>query len=86
MGDGYLALPTLIHRGPGNASSSAEPRYMLFFTLRPQYANATSSAAHYHKYNPDLQIHAGKFCLCLSCVGYYVCTFMFMSCVHNICS
>ena len=60
MGDGYLALPTLIHRGPGNASSSAEPRYMLFFTLRPQYANTTTLAAHYHKYNVDLQIHAGK--------------------------
>lgn len=60
MGDGYLALPTLIHRGPGNASSSSKSRYMLFFTLRPQYANTTSSAAHHHKYNPDLQIHAGK--------------------------
>jgi len=80
MGDGYLALPTLIHRGPGNASSSAEPRYMLFFTLRPQYANTTSSAAHYHKYNPDLQIHAGKSIKYAR--GYSVCT----SSVHILCA
>ena len=62
MGDGYLALPTLIHRGPGNASSSSEPRYMLFFTLSPEYTitkNETETA-HYHKYDPDLQIHARK--------------------------
>ena len=77
MGDGYLALPTLIHRGPGNASSSAEPRYMLFFTLRPQYANATSSAAHYHKYNPDLQIHAGKFIVFFcGCVWGQMCAYL----------
>jgi hypothetical protein len=36
-GDGVMALPTLIHRGPGNASSSIANRYVLFFTLRPVY-------------------------------------------------
>ena len=60
MGDGYLALPTLIHRGPGNAASASEPRFMLFFTLRPVYKNTIESDALYHKYNQDLQIHAGK--------------------------
>lgn len=64
MGDGYLALPTLIHRGPGNAASASEPRFMLFFTLRPVYKNTIESDALYHKYNQDLQIHAGK---CWAC-------------------
>ena len=81
MGDGYLALPTLIHRGPGNASSSAEPRYMLFFTLRPQYANATSLAANYHRYNVDLQIHAGKLSLCV-----WVVVSSCTSCVRILCA
>ncbi|KAL3810726.1 hypothetical protein ACHAXA_008499 [Cyclostephanos tholiformis] len=36
-GDGVMALPTLIHRGPGNASTSIANRYVLFFTLRPVY-------------------------------------------------
>lgn len=57
-GDGMLALPTLVHRGPGNPSSATESRYVLFLTLRPLYRN-TTTAAMYHRYNPDLQVHAG---------------------------
>lgn len=57
-GDGMFSLPTLIHRGPGNPSTATENRYMLFFSLRPQYSNTTKAAIEYHKYNPDLQIHA----------------------------
>lgn len=33
-GDAVIALPTLIHRGPGNASTT-ETRDVLFFTLQP---------------------------------------------------
>ena len=57
-GDGIFSLPTLIHRGPGCSSSATEIRYMLFFTLRPQYSNMTKAGVDYHRYNPDLQIHA----------------------------
>ena len=58
-GDGVFTLPTLIHRGPGCPSTATENRYMLFFTLRPQYNNTTTAGVdEYHKYNPDLQIHA----------------------------
>lgn len=60
-GDGMFTLPTLIHRGPGNPSTATENRYMLFFSLRPQYSNGTKTEEemkHYHKYNPDFQIHA----------------------------
>ena len=57
-GEGILCLPTLIHRGPGNPTCAKDSRYVLFFTLAPQYENTTSSDAKYHKYNPNLQIHA----------------------------
>lgn len=59
--DGILALPTLIHSGPGNPSSSTEHRIVLFFTVRPIYKNAkpwTASVEKQHKYSEDLQIHA----------------------------
>ena len=57
-GEGILALPTMIHRGPGCPSTATDSRYILFFTLRPQYKNVTQDAVEYHKYNPGLQIHA----------------------------
>ena len=61
MGDGYLALPTLIHCGPGRALSCAEPRYMLFFTLRPKYTGIKRGRqTQQHQYNPNDQYHAGK--------------------------
>ena len=64
-GDGVLALPTLIHRGPGLASSATvDGRYVLFFTLRPLYHGAidpvtSTGYRKYHIYNSELQIHAG---------------------------
>lgn len=66
-GDGVLALPTLIHRGPGLSSSATNSRYVLFFTLRPLYDGAINHITNtgyrkfhtYHTYNPELQIHAG---------------------------
>mmetsp|Transcript_21677 Transcript_21677/g.35476 ORF Transcript_21677/g.35476 Transcript_21677/m.35476 type:complete len:439 (-) Transcript_21677:874-2190(-) len=59
--DGILALPTMIHCGPGNPSSSTEHRIVLFFTVRPIYKNTkrlTAGVEKQHKYNEDLQIHA----------------------------
>ncbi|KAL9182225.1 hypothetical protein ACHAXT_012877 [Thalassiosira profunda] len=59
-GDGLLCLPTLIHRGPGNATSAKDSRYVLFFTMRPIYRNVRHGGVEeaHHKYNPELQIHA----------------------------
>lgn len=59
--DGILALPTLIHCGPGNPSASTEHRIVLFFTVRPIYKNTkrlTADVEKQHKYNEELQIHA----------------------------
>ena len=63
IGDGLLALPTLIHRGPGNHISATRSRFVLFFSLRPMYKNVDSDKAELYKYNPSTQIHA-------SCVMY----------------
>jgi len=59
-GDGLLAVPTLVHRGPGNPTSATEARCVLFFTLRPQYGDLREPGVDdlHHKYNPTLQIHA----------------------------
>ena len=62
-GDGLLALPTLIHRGPGNHIASNKSRFVLFYSLRPTYKNVDSAKAELYKYNPSVQIHA-------SCVMY----------------
>jgi len=62
-GDGLLALPTLIHRGPGNHISATKSRYVLFFSLRPTHKNVDADKAELYKYNPSTQIHA-------SCVMY----------------
>lgn len=59
--DGILALPTLIHCGPGNPTSSTEDRIVLFFTVRPLYKNVKANdkeVEKQHRYNEDLQIHA----------------------------
>lgn len=55
-GSGVICLPQLIHRGPGNPTSAKESRYILFFTLTPQYESSKPNI--YHRYNPNLQIHA----------------------------
>lgn len=38
---GLIALPTLIHRGPG---SSAQPLNVLFFSIRPLYKYSSADA------------------------------------------
>lgn len=43
--DGILALPTMIHCGPGNPSASTENRMVLFFTVRPIYKNTKTLTA-----------------------------------------
>ena len=59
-GDGFLGLPMLVHRGPGNPTSATESRYTLFFTLQPTYNNVKEGlvGGDLKKYNPDNQIHA----------------------------
>eukprot|EP00956_Cyclotella_meneghiniana_P012782 scaffold18176_cov54-Cyclotella_meneghiniana.AAC.4 len=59
--DGILALPTLLHCGPGNPSTSTSHRIVFFFTLRPTYKHTkrlTSQIKELHRYNSDIQIHA----------------------------
>ena len=58
-GDGMLALPTLIHAGPGAVKNGAKRR-VLFFSVRPRF-----SPDEYHKppsqdaYDDGAQVHAG---------------------------
>ena len=61
LGDGLLALPTLVHRGPGcEEPESGEERQVLFFTLAPVFSGrqASATARSLGAYNPDAQIHA----------------------------
>ncbi len=58
VGDGILALPTLVHRGPGAYDSDAH-RKVLFFTLRPLFPGVKAGAGHVGVYDADAQIHAG---------------------------
>ena len=44
MGETLVALPSLIHRGPGNRSGQAA-RKVLFFALRPRYGDGGGSGA-----------------------------------------
>ena len=66
-GDTLIALPTLVHRGPGNPHG-ASPRKVLFFSLRPRYDSTTSGrsdqaetlvAADVGVYDDATQIHVG---------------------------
>ena len=44
VGETLIALPTLIHRGPGNRSGQVA-RKVLFFALRPRYGDEGGSGA-----------------------------------------
>jgi len=60
LGDGVLALPTLVHRGPGgrNAPGAAtRSRRVLFFTLRPKFVDERVTAKT-GAYDEDGQVHA----------------------------
>jgi len=63
LGDGLLALPTLVHRGPGGNDAHAADRSVLFFTVVPLFANDNTEqraeAKKIGEYDPDAQIHAG---------------------------
>ena len=59
-GDGFIALPTLVHRGPGTMDSP-KTRYVLFYTVRPQYSDMADDEHTYDpslEYSPDTQVHA----------------------------
>jgi len=65
-GDGLIALPTLVHRGPGGDPKLGK-RWVLFFTIVPLFgADAGDDApeldetfeATLGEYDPDAQIHA----------------------------
>ena len=59
-GDGFIALPTLVHRGPGTMDSP-KTRYVLFYTVRPQYSDMEDDEHAYDpslEYSPDTQVHA----------------------------
>jgi len=54
-GGGLLAMPTLVHRGPGTLRS-AEGRSVLFFTIRPRFYGKRS-LVNVGLYDADRQIH-----------------------------
>ena len=54
-GDGLLALPTLVHRGPGNRGNPSDRR-ILFFSVRPVFAEDPGSVG---TYDSSEQLHAG---------------------------
>ena len=56
-GGGCLALPTIIHRGPGQPAHLRRPRRVLFFSVRPIYGNELVDEA--LVYDSSTQIHAG---------------------------
>lgn len=56
VGDALLALPTLVHRGPGGNDACGKDRMVLFFTLQPEFALDDESVG---TYDPETQIHAG---------------------------
>jgi hypothetical protein len=57
VGDAVVALPTLVHRGPGQ-EADGPPRRVLFFTLRPKFIGERAKDAAGTAYEPDKQIHA----------------------------
>ena len=59
LGDGVLALPTLVYRGPGGShtpGAAGRSRRVLFFTLRPKYLDRLEGTA--GAYDEDGQVHA----------------------------
>jgi len=55
-GDGILALPTMVHRGPGGGYDNITQRVVLFFTVQPIYSKDDKVVG---TYDPKAQIHAG---------------------------
>ena len=60
VGDALLALPTLIHRGPGGGGGEV-PRRVLFFFVRPIFSEEDGfekDDIDSFKYDPSSQVHA----------------------------
>ena len=57
-GDGLVALPTLVHRGPGGNDAHAADRSVLFFTVVPLFDD-DDEGKKIGEYDADAQIHAG---------------------------
>ena len=57
-GGGLLAMPTLVHRGPGTLRS-AEGRSVLFFTIRPRFYGKRS-LVNVGLYDADRQAHPAR--------------------------
>jgi hypothetical protein len=59
VGDALLALPTLLHRGPGGGGGGTVARRVLFFFVRPIFAPTHYlDAGGAFKYDPSSQVHA----------------------------
>eukprot|EP00908_Phaeocystis_cordata_P023146 Transcript_5573.p2 GENE.Transcript_5573~~Transcript_5573.p2 ORF type:complete len:447 (-),score=79.49 Transcript_5573:52-1392(-) len=60
VGDGLVALPTLVHRGPGcEEPQSGEERQVLFFSIAPVFSGERAADSDVGSYDSDAQIHAG---------------------------
>ena len=57
-GDAIVALPTMVHRGPGNYERPVE-RVVLFFSLAPDYDDERAADKDVGTYDSEAQIHAG---------------------------
>ena len=61
-GDGLVALPTLVHRGPGGNDTTGNERWVLFFTIQPVFEGKASDPdfdMNLGEYDAEAQIHAG---------------------------
>ena len=61
-GDGIVALPTLVHRGPGGNENRGTDRSVLFFTIAPIFDGAKDDPEFdmsLGEYDAEAQIHAG---------------------------
>jgi len=58
-GDGILALPTLLHRGPGTMDLPAGEagRTVCFFSVRPKFSGERAELNGFGTYDPDKQVH-----------------------------
>ena len=59
-GDAFIALPTLVHRGPGTIGCTST-RHVLFFVIQPEYLDSAppgEGEESHDKFDPNLQVHA----------------------------
>ena len=59
-GDGLVALPTMVHRGPGGNDAMATERSVLFFSIQPVFPpEKRAFSDEIGTYDPEAQIHGG---------------------------